>query len=98
MTSKTLLTPIQRGDETISAVSLRKPKTGDLRGLKMVNIMQMDVVTMATLLPRITDPSLLPNEVDDLDPADFFTLTTEVLGFFMTPDQVKQAQEQVMLQ
>ncbi|WP_417262633.1 phage tail assembly protein [Celeribacter sp.] len=98
MTAKPLLTPISRGDEKITSVSLRKPKTGDLRGLKMINLMQMDVATMATLLPRITDPSLLPNEVDDLDPADFFALTTEVLGFFMTPDQVKQAQEQVTLQ
>lgn len=89
-----LNSPITRkGGEQIETVGLRKPSVGDLRGMKLSMLLQMDVNAMATLLPRITEPALLPDEVAALDPADFFALSLEALGFFMTADQVAAAQD-----
>lgn len=66
--------------------------------MKLFNLMQMDASSLIVLLPRITDPLLSADEVEKLEPCDFFTMATEVLGFFMAPDQIKQAQEQMQLQ
>ncbi|MEM1077464.1 MAG: phage tail assembly protein [Pseudomonadota bacterium] len=73
--------PIERKDETIKAVMVNKPSAGQLRGLKLVDVLQMDVNAMITLLPRITSPALLPDEVANLDPADLTSLSTEVVVF-----------------
>ncbi len=90
MKSVTLTTPIQRGETTIKTVSLRKPDVGALRGLKMTDLLQMDVNAMLLVLPRITDPALLPTEVNALDPADFLNLSGNLVSFFMTADQQAQ--------
>ena len=90
MTKINLTQPIKRGDTTIDCVTLRKPEVGSLRGLKMTDILQMDVNAMSALLPRISDPALLPAEISAMDPADFMTLAARVVGFFLSPDQQAQ--------
>ncbi|MCW9041752.1 MAG: phage tail assembly protein [Pseudopelagicola sp.] len=85
----TLADPIKVGDEKISTVTLRKPQTGDLRGLKLANILQLDVNAMVTLLPRITSPALSPDQVAGLDPADFTDLASQVVVFFARPEQLQ---------
>jgi hypothetical protein len=94
MTKTTLIRPVKRGDETLTTVGLRQPDVGSLRGLKMTDILQMDVNAMLVLLPRITEPALLPAEVAGLSPADFMSLSGKVVGFFLSPDQ--QAQLEAM--
>lgn len=84
MSKTTLEQPVKRGAETIAEVTLRKPNSGELRGMKLTNLLQMDVGSMITLLPRITNPALTPDEVAELDPADLMALAGEVVGFFMT--------------
>ncbi len=83
-----LLTPITRGDAKFGEVTLRKPEVGALRGLKLTDVLQMDVAAMERLLPRITEPALLPADVAGLDPADFLTMAGAVVGFFMGPEQL----------
>lgn len=78
----TLNKPIQRGDETISEVELMEPSAGQMRGLSIVNLMQMDVATVMKLLPRITNPALLPAEIDALRPADLLELAGSAVSFF----------------
>jgi hypothetical protein len=46
------------------------------------------VRALERLLPRVTQPSLLPEEVAALDPADFLALAGTVVSFFATPDQM----------
>jgi hypothetical protein len=48
----------------------------------------MDVRAMERLLPRITQPALLGEDVAGLDPADFLALAGAVVGFFATADQM----------
>jgi hypothetical protein len=84
MMKVSLETPIQRkGADPITEVSLRKPTVGDLRGLKLIDVGQMDVKAVERLLPRITVPPLLPDEVAALDIADLFVLAGMAASFFM---------------
>ena len=79
----TLDQPIQRGDQQITAVTLRKPMAGELRGVNLMAVMQMDVTAAITLLPRITAPSLTPQEVERMDPADLVEIGSTVAGFLL---------------
>jgi len=75
--------PIQRGEVTITQVQLRKPDAGSLRGIKLADLLQMDVGAVGVLLPRISTPTLTTADVNKLDPADLLTFATEVSTFFL---------------
>ncbi|MCC7632570.1 phage tail assembly protein [Stenotrophomonas rhizophila] len=75
--------PITRGDQVIDRLQVRKPDAGSLRGVKLLDLLQMDVTAIRTLAPRITFPTLTTADVDKLDPADLVSLGTEIAGFFM---------------
>jgi hypothetical protein len=77
-------TPITRGEQTITHVALRKPAAGELRGIALADLLRLDVAALITVLPRISSPTLTPQDVQQLDLADLTALGTEVLGFFMT--------------
>lgn len=85
MTTETihLDTPIQRGEDKITELTLRKPTAGELRGISLANLVQMDVAATITILPRITTPPLTPQEVAALDPADLLQISTAVVGFLL---------------
>jgi len=75
--------PITRGDQVIDKLQIRKPDAGSLRGVKLLDLLQMDVTAIRTLAPRITFPTLTTADVDKLDPADLVSLGTEIASFFM---------------
>ncbi|MGL4449176.1 MAG: phage tail assembly protein [Shewanella sp.] len=79
----TLDTPIQRGDKAIAELTLRKPTAGELRGLNMTDILQMDVNALTKLLPRITTPALTEAEIGQMDPADLMQLGQETAVFLV---------------
>jgi hypothetical protein len=76
-------TPIQRGKETITQVTLRKPQSGSLRGTRLQALMDMDVNAMMVVLPRISVPALQPHEINEMDPADLLLLSVEVVTFLL---------------
>lgn len=75
-------TPLPRGSTMIPEVQLRKPAAGELRGLSLTDVLQLDVTAMHKLLPRITAPALTEQDVAQLDPVDFVALSVGVAGFF----------------
>lgn len=78
----TLDTPIQRGDTTVTELTIRAPKkAGHLRGLNTMDIVQMNVDTLIKLLPRLTE--LSETEAADLAPADLLKAGVVVTGFLM---------------
>lgn len=79
----TLDNPITRGKEEITTIQLRKPKTGELRGLNVADILNMDVNAMSNLLPRISSPMLTKEEVQELAIEDFVQLAGEVTSFLI---------------
>jgi hypothetical protein len=85
----TLLKPLKRGDEDLKSLTLREPNGGDLRGLKLTDVLQMDVTAMTKLLPRVTNPALAPDEVGQLSPADLLSLAGAVVSFFVNPAQLE---------
>lgn len=80
----TLSTPIKRGDAEITQITLRKPKAGALRLLKLEDVFTTDVNTLFVLLPRITQPTLLESDIDNLEPEDLLEIAGAVKGFFMS--------------
>ena len=91
-TTVKLSTPIKRSTGDVVELTLRKPATGELRGLKLMDVMQMDVNALGVLLPRIVQPSITKADVDAMDMADVLELGVAVVGFFeATPATTPQS-------
>ncbi|MBS0501123.1 MAG: phage tail assembly protein [Proteobacteria bacterium] len=73
--------PIVRGSQHIEQIAILRPRTADLRGLLLAELIQMKADSVAAILPRITEPTILRHEVDAMDPADLFACGMEVAGF-----------------
>jgi hypothetical protein len=86
----TLETPLQRGEQTINTITLRKPSAGELRGLSLVSLLQMEVTALTTVLPRITTPALTSDEINRLDLPDLMQFGSEVASF-LVPKSAKVA-------
>lgn len=81
--SITLEQPLQRGEQIIDQITIRKPAAGELRGIALVNLIQMDVDALARVLPRITEPTLTEADVNRMDPADLMQAGSVVAGFLL---------------
>ncbi|QDQ87647.1 phage tail assembly protein [Alcaligenaceae bacterium SJ-26] len=77
----TLDAPIKRGETEITEIVIRKPNAGALRGLSLINVVNMDVQTLIKLLPRVSTPTLTEPEVTLMDPADLAAAGIEVASF-----------------
>ncbi|KWH44044.1 phage tail protein [Burkholderia stagnalis] len=84
----TLDTPLVRGNQTIDAITLRKPKAGELRGVSLSDLVSLDVAALSKVLPRISTPMLTEADVANIDPADLVQLGGIFAGFLM-PKAVK---------
>lgn len=78
----TLDDPIPRGEQTIDTVTLRKPRAGELRGVSLLELAQLDVAALQTVLPRISTPTLTTADVAAMSPADLLVVGAELAGFF----------------
>lgn len=76
--------PIKRGEQTLSEITLRKPKSGELRGVSLADVLQMQTDALITLIPRLSTPSLTAVEVRQMDPADLVQCGGEIAGFLLT--------------
>lgn len=83
-------TPIQRGQTRITEIQIRKPASGELRGLSLSALLNIQADAVITLLPRITTPSLTPDEAQRLDPADLTACGLEIASFLL-PKRMQQA-------
>lgn len=83
----TLDTPVKHGDQTITRVTLRKPKAGELRGVALSELLQLKVEAIQAVVPRISSPMLHKQDMANMDPADLVSLGTVVIGFLLTKDQ-----------
>lgn len=85
-------TPLKRGDSTVDSITLRKPMSGELRGVTLVDLVQMDVLALRRVLPRISIPSLTDHEIGTMDPADLMACGVAVSSFLLQ----KSAKEAVL--
>lgn len=89
--SITLDTPIKRGDNELTSLALRKPASGELRGVTLTDLLQMDVTALTKVVPRISDPSLTEAEVARMDPADLVQIGGVVAGFLLPKAALAEA-------
>lgn len=76
-------TPIQRDGDKIEKLVLRKPMAGELRGLSLAEVLNLDVDSVTKLIPRISTPTLTEQEVRNMDPADLVEAGKEIAGFLL---------------
>jgi hypothetical protein len=76
--------PLARGNSKISEITLHRPKSGALRGVSLMDLMNMNVSALQVVLPRISSPSLTPFDVAAMDPADLIKCGMEV-SLFLAP-------------
>ena len=84
----TLDQPLKRGETEVTTITLRRPKAGELRGLNLRTLSELDYTALESLLPRITTPMLSKQDVAELDPSDLMQLGAEVVDFLL-PKRVK---------
>ena len=72
---------ITRGAETFKTIAIRKPNAGTFRVLALRDVVQADTVSMLTLLPRITTPTLHAKDLEEMDCADFVECCHQVSVF-----------------
>ena len=73
--------PIKRGSNLIEEITLRKPASGELRGIHLAELLNMDVTSLIKLLPRISQ--LTAPEAAQMDPADLVAVGVKVTGFLL---------------
>lgn len=79
----TLEQPIVRGETKIDKVTVLKPNSGALRGVRLQPLMDMDVDSMMQVLPRITMPTLTKQDVLSLAAGDLVNLSVQVVNFLL---------------
>lgn len=87
----TLNYPIKRGDKEIASITLHKPDSGQLRGVNLRGCFEMDADATITLVPRISDPKILPNEMHLFDPSDLLQFSAAIANFFLPPSAIEEA-------
>ena len=73
---------IKRGEgKPITEITLRKPAAGELRGLKLADLINGDVNATIRLVPRISQPTVTEQEVAAMDVADLLGCADAIAGF-----------------
>ena len=72
---------IKRGESSITEITLRKPASGELRGLKLTDLINGDVNATIRLVPRISQPTLTEQDVALFDIADLLACADAIAGF-----------------
>jgi hypothetical protein len=79
--------PIIRGETSFEQLKLRKPRSGELRGLSLVDLGQLKVDALTKILPRITVPPLTEAEVGNMEVADLLACGAEIGSFLLQKSQ-----------
>lgn len=87
----TLETPLTRGETKITALELRKPDSGALRGCSLRGLLDFQAEDIIKVLPRITEPALTEVEAARLDPADLLQAGVVIAGFLLPKQALEQA-------
>ena len=82
MTKITLTKPITTGDTKITEITLREPTAGELRGIKLLDLLQIEYAAYEQLLPRITNPALNVGQISSLKSSDYMKICTAAVAFF----------------
>jgi hypothetical protein len=77
-----LSTPIRVAGNEVTELDLRRPSAGELRGVKLLEVCQMETGAIIKVLARISTPMLSEQDAAGLDGADLMIIGTEIVAFF----------------
>ncbi|GGM31775.1 phage tail assembly protein [Pseudomonas asuensis] len=80
--------PIRRGTQVIDQFTLRKPSAGELRGVSLSDLLNLDVTAIIKVVPRISLPSITEAEARAMDPADLVEVGGKI-GSFLLKKSIK---------
>lgn len=66
----------------IDQIQLREPKAGELRGIKLLDVFQLDYAAFEELLPRISQPVLTKSQMASMNLHDLTSVMNKVASFF----------------
>lgn len=75
--------PIKRTGQTIDRLTLRKPQSGELRGIALADLLNLDVTAIIKVLPRISTPTITEPEARALDLADLTDAGGKIASFLL---------------
>ncbi|NNB04307.1 phage tail assembly protein [Pseudomonas fragi] len=75
--------PIKRGTSEITSITLRKPSSGELRGVLLIDLLNMDVSSLIKVIPRISSPGITAPEAAGMDPADLLAIGSKIASFLL---------------
>ena len=84
----------QIDDRCVVSIAKQQPMAGDLRGISLSFLIQMDVDALKKVLPRISTPTLTEADVLKMDPADLMEAAIKISGFLLKKAE-KEAFESV---
>lgn len=87
----TLSKAITRDGKPITDITLREPSAGELRGIKLFDLIQGDTGALIDLLPRISTPTLTKQEVLSLSLRDSM-LALNLLATMITGEATDNAE------
>lgn len=67
--------------KTTKNITIREPLAGELRGLKLLDVAQLDTNSLVILIPRIT--GLSEFQLQNMPLCDILTIGTEITGFLV---------------
>lgn len=76
--------PFKSGGIEVTKIDVRKPNVHALKGLKIADLLQGDVTSICTILPRISTPTLTPHDVNQLEPSDIAQVAGVIMLFLQT--------------
>jgi Phage tail assembly chaperone proteins, E, or 41 or 14 len=85
--------PLAIDGKEVDHVVLHRPRPGELRGLSLISVLQMDFNTMIRLIPRVSEPSLNGCAVATMQVVDFVKFATEIVLLFV-PNEERDALRQ----
>lgn len=76
--------PIVRpSGQRIETVQIRKPMGGALRRVTLGDLLSLNTDALQAVLPRVTEPQLVKQDFELMDPADLVKLGSELISFFV---------------
>lgn len=85
--------PIERANnQTIESLTIHKPKTRHLKGINNVDLANLNTDAVLKVLPRVTEPPVFADDLENLDPHDLIALGGAIVSFFASKEERREAQ------
>lgn len=78
---------IQRDGKPVTEILLREPSAGELRGIKLFDLVQGDAAAIVELLPRISTPAISKGEAMALKMRDL-TAAINLIGEMLADEEL----------